>query len=283
VVGSELTLEVVLPRGLPDGRGGRARKAVLRPVNGRGELQGATAPNPMRAALELLASSLCQLGRLREEEIDLGALAGLLPLDRDFLLVQLNRLTFGDVRHQTVICPAEECGKRVDVRFDLSMVTAPEVAAEDGGSLALPDGRAIRYQLPTAGDQVALQGLAGDELESAFLARCTRAEGGGDARLLPPDQRAAVVREILAASPALDLELELRCVECGRAFRFIHDPVHSLLAELRAARPVLLREVHALALYYHWSQAEILGLSRGLRREYLGLLESELGNQRGMR
>jgi len=283
VVGSEPTLEVVLPRGLPDGRGGRARKAVLRPIDGRGELQGANEPNPMRAALELLASSLCRLGRLRDEEIDLGALAGLSPLDRDFLLVQLDRLTFGDVRHQTVICPAEGCGKRVDVRFDLSMVAPPEAAAEDGGSLALPDGKVVRYQLPTAGDQAALHGLSGDELESAFLARCTRAEGGGDARLLPADQRAAVVREILAASPALDLELELRCVECGRTFRFAHDAVHSLLGELRASRTALLREVHSLALYYHWSQAEILGLSRSLRREYLGLLEGELGSQRGMR
>src|SRR4051812_12734957 len=135
----------------------------------------------MRAALELLASSLVQLGRLRDEEIDLAALAGLLPLDRDVLLVHLDRLTFGDVRHQTVICPAEGCGKRVDVRFDLSAVVPPEVLAEDGGSLGLPDGRTIRYQLPTAGDQAALHGLSSDELESAFLARCTRAEGGGDA------------------------------------------------------------------------------------------------------
>ena len=48
------------------------------------------------------------------------------------------------------------------------------------------------------------------------------------------------------------------------------------LAPDEGERPALLQEVHYLALSYHWSQAEILGLSRELRREYLGLIQNEL-------
>jgi hypothetical protein len=91
------------------------------------------------------------------------------------------------------------------------------------------------------------------------------------------------VREILATSPELDATLDLACVECGQAFRFAYEPARALLGELRASRSALLKEVHYLAFYYHWSQAEILGLSRALRREYLGLLEEELERQRGLR
>lgn len=283
----DLTLEVVLPFGLSDGRGGRARSATLVPINGRGEMQGAEEPNPFRAALRLLGSSLLRLGRFQIGEIDLRLLGGLLPVDRDWLLVQLSRLAFGDVRYQTVTCPADSCGKRVDVRFDLSTVTPPEVPAQACGRLALPDGGALEFHLPTAGDQIALHGVPQAEREAAFLERCARGASGqklgaDDIAALPAELCAAIVREILGASPDLDMTLDLRCIECAQPFQFVYDPVRSLLAELRASRPELLKEVHHLAVHYHWSQAEILGLSRSLRREYLGLIEADLEQrQRG--
>jgi hypothetical protein len=288
VLGSALTLEVVLPFGLSDGRGRRARGATLIPINGHGELQGAEDPNPFRAALRLLAASLWRLGRLHGEDIDLGVLGGMLPVDRDWLLVQLDRLVFGDVHYKTVTCPEEGCGKRIDIRLDLSTVTPPEVPAEATGRLALPDGRLVEYKLPSAGDQIALHGLPPSDLETAFLERCTRggsgrALGRDEVMALPAEVCASIVREILGASPELDMTLDLECIECGALFRFVHDPVRSLLGELRASRPALLKEVHYLALHYHWSQSEILSLSRGLRREYLGLLEVELEQrQRGL-
>jgi hypothetical protein len=290
VLASDLKVEIVLPFGLPDGRGRRARAAALTPINGRGEIMGAEDPNPFRAALHVLASSTARLGPFRTEDVDLGLLGSLLPVDRDFLLVQLNRLTFGDVRFQTVICPAAECGKRVDVELDLSTVTPPPVPAEASGRLSLSDGRDVRYRLPTSGDQVALHGLPADELEAAFVERCVRPEqadgtpslGPDEVMSLPTELRAEIVREVVAASPELDMELDLECVECGKHFRFAYEPVHSLLRELRASRPALLKEVHYLAFYYHWSQTEILSLSRNLRREYLELLSEELNRQQAV-
>lgn len=278
---SDLFREVVLPFGLPDERGRRSRHAVLVPINGRGEMQGAEDAHPYRAALYLLASSLERLGRFRSEDIDVGVLGGLLIADRDWLLLQLNRLTFGDLRFQTVVCPSESCGKRVDIRLDLSTLTPPAVPKEAWGRIALPDGREVAYRLPTAGDQVVLHGLGQEELEAAFLERCVRVGGAPslsleETMLLPAELRTALVREILVASPTLDMTLDLECIECTKPFRFVYDPVLALLGELRASRPALLKEVHYLALYYHWSQQEILGLSRRLRREYLALIEAEL-------
>lgn len=289
---SDLKVEVVLPFGLPDGRGRRSRSAALVPINGRAELMGAEDPNPFRAALRVLASSAARLGPFLADDIDLGLLGSLLPVDRDFMLIQLNRLTFGDVRFQTVACPASDCGKRVDVQLDLSTVTPPPVPEEAGGRLSLPDGRGVSYRLPTAGDQIALHGLPAGELEAAFVDRCviraapdhagTASMAPDEVMALPAELRAGIVREVVSASPELDMTLDLDCIECGQPFRFVYDPVHTLLGELRASRPALLKEVHYLAFYYHWSQSEILSLSRSLRREYLGLLEAELSHQQGV-
>ena len=54
------------------------------------------------------------------------------------------------------------------------------------------------------------------------------------------------------------------------------DPTAFFFEELRISAERLLREVHVLAFYYHWSESEILGLERDRRRAYLALLSDTL-------
>lgn len=291
-IGSSARAEIALAFGVIDARGAQARTAVLTPATGQAELAGAEESNPFRAALSLLAQCVQELGALRGPEIDPALLGQLLPVDRDYLLVQLNRLTFGDVRYQTVQCPQPSCGHRLDVRFALSGAELPalspatttEATTEPGGTVELAEGRAVRFRLPRAADQAELHGVAPAALEAAFLQRCVR-DASGDGRwigcaellAMPGQIREAVVRRIVAASPEMDLAVPLACVECEHPFRFVFDPVRSLLAELRASRTELLKQVHCLARSYHWSHAEILGLPRSLRHEYLELVQAEAG------
>jgi len=46
-------------------------------------------------------------------------------------------------------------------------------------------------------------------------------------------------------------------------------------AELKVNGGTLLRDVHLLARTYHWSQAEILSLSKQRRTDYIALIEAE--------
>jgi hypothetical protein len=275
--------ELVLPFGLGDPQrphGKRARTVVLTAVTGHGELFGADDRNPFRAALQLLAASTLELGPFRGQDIEPSLLGRLLPVDRDYLLLHLNRLTFGDMRYQTVECPQAECGRRLDVRFELSSVEPPAVPDRDGGAIELSGGRLVRFRLPLAADQAELHGTAPAELEAAFLRRCVRGDrddgrGVGWSELvdMPAPVRARVVSHIIAASPEIDLAVPVTCLACERPFRFVFDPVLSLLAELKASRSELVKQVHRLALSYHWSHSEILSLSRPLRHEYLDLLQ----------
>jgi hypothetical protein len=305
-VTGEVRVELVLPFGLVDPQGRRTRSAALAPLTGHCELSGAADANPFAAVLHLLAGSLVELAGLAAADITPALLGQLLPIDRDYLLLQLHRISFGDVRFHTIECPAPACGRRIDVRFALSSAEPPSVPDRATGSLALADGRRVGYRLPTAADQAALHGMPAEELEAAFLRRCIRDEADrvdntdaigahsavdpagverdghrvglrgvrcAELIAMPAAVRADTVARIVAASPEIDLAVPLDCVACGQRFRFVFDPVQSLLTELKASRSDLLRQVHRLALSYHWSQAEILGLPRALRHEYLALLE----------
>ena len=277
-IGSNGQAAIALAFGVVDAHGAQLRTAVLCPATGHSELASAEDANPFRAALHLLAQCVRELGPLRGTQIDTALLGQLLPVDRDYLLIQLTRLTFGDVRYQPVQCPQASCGHRLDVRFALSGAELP-AAVVDGGSFELADGRVVRFRLPRAADQAALHGVAPADLEAAFLRLCVRDDRltVGEVLALPAQIRASIVKRIVDASPAMDLAVPLTCVECDRPFRFVFDPVRSLLAELRASRAELIQQVHRLALSYHWSHSEILGLPRTLRHEYLELIQAEAG------
>jgi hypothetical protein len=131
----------------------------------------------------------------------------------------------------------------------------------------------VRYRLPNGADQEAVADLrAGDAVE-ALLARCLIDDGGTP---LSNEERVAVIAEMDARAPQIDLELELNCPECGHSFTTPFDCTSFFFSEIRAQSRHLIREVHYLALHYHWSEAEILNLQRDRRRRYLALLTEDI-------
>ena len=77
--------------------------------------------------------------------------------------------------------------------------------------------------------------------------------------------------------PQAEIELQLICPACRQAFSTLFDPADYLFREIAARGGDIYREVHLLALHYHWSEREILGLTPRKRWLYLGLLEDSLG------
>ena len=86
------------------------------------------------------------------------------------------------------------------------------------------------------------------------------------------------LNELLEGYEGEALAAQLSCPVCGRDFSSVFDAAAWLFQELAGAAAGLWREVHLLALHYHWSEAEILRLPVRKRRLYLGLLaESTVG------
>lgn len=260
---------VELPCGLPRAGDGVHRRATLTALDGAAELAAAEQSNPFLAAHLVLVRSLCSLGA--RTEVDLEEVRRLLPIDRDFLLIELDRLTSGDTRYQTIRCPAADCQRRMDIEIDLSTIVASPASPARQRELSLGSGRVVRVRLPCAGDQEALFDAPPQARAGLMVARCL-VGGQGLAAEMDPAEQVACALAIGSAAPRLDLTLNLECPTCGGAFSHEYEPVRALFGELRRSRADLLTEVHWLALHYHWSQAEILGLPRSLRREYLDLL-----------
>ena len=269
---TELLGEAVfeLPGGLALDEGRCLTRAVLRPLFGREEewLTHATNTPSSARVTRLLSSCLVSLGG---EPVTTGLVRKLLVGDRDYLMLQLRHLSLGDEVNAVLTCPA--CRAPMDVSFRASEVPV-EWRSQKSLAHTMPAAdRVIRFRLPTGGDQEDSLGKNPEEAADELLDRCILDDGG---RTLSFQERAAVNDEMERVAPRVELELDMTCPECSHSFVAPFDTTAFFFDEMRVNSRQLLREVHTLAFYYHWSESEILGLRRARRREYLGLLSEAL-------
>ncbi|HEX7151240.1 MAG TPA: hypothetical protein VF618_07110 [Thermoanaerobaculia bacterium] len=266
-----------IPILLPGGtwrNGVRHREALLRPLTGEDELflaEEAEGFTPARRTTLLLARCLERLGTEPVSDADARALtAG----DREALLLQLRRATFGESLTSVLSCPRDGCDERMDLELrvgDLLVESVPEPAAVYETTI---DGRVVRFRLPNGEDleQAAAIAARGEALAQAarhVLERCV--EGDVDDAIV-----AQLPRVMAELDPQAELLLNLTCTRCGRPFTALFDAASFLFRELAAHRDALFRDVHQLALHYHWSEAEILRMPAERRRRYLELLAEAL-------
>jgi hypothetical protein len=103
----------------------------------------------------------------------------LLVGDREFLMLQLRRITLGEEFAAVVNCPA--CGVKMDASFRATDVPV-EHGADAPGPFSLElksDGRqrTIQFRLPTGADQEAMLFLPSSSAGDALLKLCLLAPG----------------------------------------------------------------------------------------------------------
>jgi hypothetical protein len=287
----------LLPGGYVDEHGAVHREAELAPLSGREEelLAGMAAVPAAALATQVLARCVRAVGGVRPVT---PAVAGrLLVGDRQYLLLKLRELSFGDRVAGTLSCPWPQCGARVSIDFSTADVPvkrcesvaaayrvelSPEAQVDDGAGGV---HRALTFRLPNGDDQEALAPLLAQNPAAALTAlleRCvTGADGAGDGpaalvERMGPRAREEVERAMEANAPAVELEMDLSCPECGRAFTAPWDLQDFFFGELRTSRDLLYRQIHYLAYHYHWSEREIMELPRDKRLAYIEVLAEEM-------
>lgn len=283
-----------LPRGLVDAFGAVHREAVLRPLSGSEEElladpDGGTVPQRVSRVLSRCVQRIGSVEPLSQEEA-----RQLLVGDRQCLLLALRCATFGPRVWGTVWCPWPDCGRQVDIEFSLQDLPVREAAwlkneplevslsaeaawqDESGGA-----HRCVGVRLPTGADQEALCHLDrenGAEALQRLLERCVvrigpcSRPGPEDIARLSPLARMEIEQAMERAAPGPDLLLQGDCPECGREFPIPFDLQDFFFGEVRTSCDLLYREVHYLAFNYHWSEEEIMGMSRERRRRYIEVL-----------
>src|SRR5438309_9159414 len=119
-----------LPVGYMDDDGRVHRLATLRKMTGHEEALLADRKlrhNGGMLVTELLASCLRQLGELKP--VERQVVSHLTSADRNYLLLQLRKITFGNELEATYVCPA--CGETSHVLQDLDEL--PVRCADGGG------------------------------------------------------------------------------------------------------------------------------------------------------
>jgi hypothetical protein len=279
----------VLPGGYWDTAGQLHREFELGTLTGREEELLAQTRLPQTAVLvtEVLSRCLRRLGEISPVPPEVAS--QLLVADRHYLLLQLRLATFGQLVRGSLACPWPDCGEWVGIDFSISdvPVTEPPHRAPTH-SMTLPaawTGRAeavdVAFRLPNGGDQEELSGLAATneaEALTLLLSRCIQRIGsdGPAARdqvaALPAVARAGIEERMRYLAPRIELTMEAACTGCGRSFAAPFDIHRFFFGELRTDHELLYREVHYLAYHYHWSEQEIMAMTRDKRRTYIDVL-----------
>jgi|SRR6516162_6422406 hypothetical protein len=215
-------------------------------------------------AIGLLAASLDQPSE---------AVAALNVGRRDAQLLQLRELMFGRAVEAVTACP--RCGARIDLAFRTDDIRASAATAPGETFAVAAAPWRLTLRLPTAADLAALspaQALAA--ARDALFERCLVAiEGGPPPERWPPAVLDRAAAAMAARDPQAQVELALTCPACDERWTARFDILSFLWSEIVAAGRRLMREVHALALAYGWSERDALALSPWRRRKYLELAQ----------
>jgi hypothetical protein len=229
------------------------------------------------ATTGLLQRSIRRVGSVSEVHQDLAH--ELLIGDREFAVMKLREMTWGPNVTAVLRCPNEECAKPLEISLSLEqMAVEPRPGSSRyfrfSGSAGVPED--IQYRLPNGSDQEAVAGIKdGATAVMTLLARCTGLEPS-IIEMIPAATRNQIEEEIERLAPQAEAELEATCPECGRLFSSQISWPEVCLDEMQHNSATIEREVHFLALHYHWRESDVLSMTHAKRRRYLALLEEEM-------
>lgn len=242
--------KVMLPVGYTDGDGTVHREATLRKMTGKEEALMADPrlrKNGGRLMTMLLANCVTAIGTLAR--VDAEVTARLYSADRNYLLMELRRATFGDELEASYTCP--HCGHTTGVVEDLATIPVKRLERGDGSTeiaVQLEDGftyegvvhRTLLLSLPTGIDEERVAATQNDNpsrAKNALLARCIRALGSLDRSEIDAlgthilmeltlGDRRRIDKAVEAAVPGVDLIRSVTCDACSRGFKASLDMSH---------------------------------------------------------
>jgi len=286
-----------LPGGYVDDIGEVHREAEIIQLSGQEEEVVATSciTNSAQLVSTVLGHCVHHIGSFRPFSEEVAR--KLIVADRQFLLIKLRQITFGEHVQGTIRCPLPDCGKKVDIDFSINDLQITE--SEDRGptyklklsaeaAFKNDDGKEYRdivFRLPNGEDQEIISPLISQDESHALLMlleRCIQSigpHGDPDAELirkLSPAAFTEIENAMETVSPRVDLSMTAICPECNREFDVPFDLESFFLNELRTSMDLLSREVHYLAYHYHWSERDIMNMSRQKRHKYIEILADEI-------
>jgi hypothetical protein len=187
---------------------------------------------------------------------------------RNRALSKLRCAMFGSAVRGWTRC--RQCSEQLE--FDVDGQSLSEGTAADLQARVTVSGRS--YRLPTSRDLAAVVEER-DETAAAerLLLRCCAPQDLPE-NSWTAEEIDAVGESMAAADPLAEILLSFDCPNCGACFQESLDLASFLWAEVEDRARRMLREVHALASAYGWSEAQILSLGPARREIYLEMVQA---------
>lgn len=263
-----------LPGGIATGDGPVRRGWKIRPIYGRLELalwEACTASHDRVTGIDRFIDTAMTFDspQAGAEDLSTG--------DRQFVMAELTRRFAAGPFWMTVSCTG--CDTPYDIEIDLDRLPISPAGETYPLSRATISSGEVEIRVPTGADQAAIAGI--DDAMEAVAALAQRCIVTPDRSLADdPDIRDADIATIDAAlqatAPQVATSVASRCPDCDTANESAFDTASLFVASVTNPLP----EVHAMAMAYHWSEAEILALPRDRRHAYLALIDNETGTLR---
>lgn len=223
--------------------------------------------HPLDRALTILAAAC--------PELSWDELAALSVGQRDARLLAVCEQTSGPRLEGFVECP--RCAEDLEFGVAVADLRAPDPGtSEEAWELSVGD-LSLRFRLPNSRDLGAAAGCADPVAARGLLARRCVLQASRDGLPVAPDELPAgavstLGERMVEHDPQAEVLLDLRCPACEHRWEALFDVASFLWEELATQAERLMREVHALAVAYGWSETEILDLNVRRRRSYLEMV-----------
>jgi len=196
--------------------------------------------------------------------------------DRIFLMLQLGIRCDGDQMWLSPTC--ESCGEQFDISVKRSELPVQEAGSGYPSAGLRIRGREVGLRVVNGEDQHWLNENLSVDPVMALLSRCIQTVDGKPAapEFVPGLDREDCRRletAIQSIGPDVDCSMLLKCPGCTTVQQEEVDPYW--LGQ--TTRCDLDDEVHMLAFYYHWTESEILKLTRERRRTFIQRIDKERG------
>jgi hypothetical protein len=306
------TFIVTIPHGICVDDKSWIRKVEVREINGHDEQQLAQTrhyPIPMRSSaliqrvVQLIKSDI-QLAA----EIDKKKLVQILTQgDRIALILNIRRLIFGDEISCTISCP--NCNELISFDLSVSELLQPMISDPKKEYSLQAEGYSLKVRPITGIDlELIILGMNEDDKHGKVQEDDNNSDLNDNAdemnrnlgtvdmaeKLvrssitfadppLPPiltrDFINIVSSELEQIDPQANMVIELNCIACQHVFQTNFDAEEFILSEIDSRRTQLLREVHWIAIHYHWEEHTILSLPIRKRKMYLDLINKTISGE----
>ena len=194
---------------------------------------------------------------------------------RDSRLLDLREWMFGP--KLSLLSTCEACDARLELSVLVKNLRTGQREQPAAPLSVKAGGFHVELKVPDSFDlDAAAEHLDPAAARMVLLERCvngvTRGEEPVTVSELPAEVLDAIAARMAEADPQADIQLTMACPSCGHRWQAIFDIAAFFWRELDAWAIGILKEVHALARAYGWSERDILMMSRVRRQAYLDLV-----------